>query len=63
METIERHFQYIDHYERQIARERAKKRPHLGMIACAEGYIAHSRERIRVLNEAYAAEFWANYKN
>ncbi len=60
MESIMRHFDYIDHYERQVARERAKKKPRLDIIASATEYIEHSRRRISVLNEEYAAQFFAN---
>ena len=58
METINRHFDYIDHYERIAAREAAKSKPNPGVIACAQGYIEHSHARITILNEAYAAEFY-----
>lgn len=55
-----RHFDYIDHYERQVARERAKKKPRLDIIASATEYIEHSRRRISILNDEYAAQFFAN---
>jgi hypothetical protein len=58
METINRHFDYIDHYERIAAREAAKPKPNHGVIACALGYVEHSRARIAILNAAYAAEFY-----
>ena len=60
MESIMRHFDYIDHYERQVARERAKKKPRLDIIASATEYIEHSRTRISILNDEYAAQFLAN---
>jgi len=55
-----RHFDYIDHYERIVARERAKKKPRLDVIASAMEYVTHSRARIEILNEEYAAQFFAN---
>lgn len=58
METINRHFDYIDHYERIAAREAAKPKPNPGVIACALQYVEHSRARITILNAAYAAEFY-----
>jgi len=57
METINRHFDYILHYERQAEREAAKKKPNVDIIASAMAYVAHSRARIAILNEAYTAEF------
>jgi hypothetical protein len=57
METINRHFDYIDHYQRQAEREAAKKKPNADVIASAKAYIAHSRIRIAILNEVYAAQF------
>jgi hypothetical protein len=56
METINRHFDYIDHYQRQAAREAAKKKPNAAIIASAMAYVAHSRERIAILigEEIYA---------
>lgn len=58
METIDRHFDYIDHYQRQAEREAAKQRPNVSIIVSAMAYVAHSRARIAILNEAYAAEFY-----
>lgn len=57
METINRHFDYILHYERQAEREAAKEKPNVDIIASAMAYVAHSRTRIAILNEAYTAEF------
>lgn len=57
METINRHFDYIDHYQRQAEREAAKKKPNADVIASAMAYIAHSRTRIAILNEVYTAQF------
>ena len=57
METIMRHFDYIDHYQRQAEREAAKKKPNVDIIASAMAYVAHSRTRIAILNEAFIAEF------
>ena len=53
-----RHFDYIDHYQRQAEREAAKKKPNADLIASAMAYVAHSRTRIAILNEAYTAEFY-----
>jgi hypothetical protein len=50
METINRHFDYIYHYERQIAREAAKRKPNHAVIASAVSYVQHSRDRIAILN-------------
>jgi hypothetical protein len=52
-----RHFDYIEHYERQAQREAAKKKPNAGLIASHMAYVAHSRTRIEILNEAFIAEF------
>lgn len=52
-----RHFDYIDHYQRQAEREAAKKKPNVDIIASAMAYVAHSRTRIAILNEAFIAEF------
>ena len=49
METINRHFDYIDYYERQIAREAAKRKPNQAIISSAQSYIDHSRNRIAIL--------------
>jgi hypothetical protein len=57
METIMRHFDYIEHYERQAQREAAKKKPNADLIASHMAYVAHSRTRIAILNEAFIAEF------
>jgi|LakMenE18May11ns_1017448.scaffolds.fasta_scaffold9940025_5 hypothetical protein len=59
METINRHFDYIDHYERIAAREAAKAKPNQKVIACALGYVEHSRARIAILNAEYALRFYA----
>ena len=58
METIKRHIEYILHYQRQAEREAAKKKPNPDIIASAMAYVAHSRMRIEILNEAYAADFY-----
>ena len=58
METINRHFEYIDHYTRQAEREAAKAKPRLDVIVSAMRYVEHSRTRIAILNAAYAAEFY-----
>ena len=60
MESIMRHFDYIDHYERIVARERARKKPRLDVIASAMEYVTHSRARIEILNDEYTAQFLAN---
>ena len=52
-----RHFDYIDHYQRQAEREAAKKKPNADLIASAMAYVAHSLARIEILNEAFIAEF------
>ena len=52
METTRRHYEYIIHYENEIAREKAKKRPRPGYIVACENMIAHSRKRITFLNNA-----------
>jgi hypothetical protein len=57
METIMRHFDYIEHYQRQAEREAAKKKPNADLIASAMAYVAHSQTRIAILNEAFIAEF------
>lgn len=49
METINRHFDYIDYYERQIARESAKRKPNQAVITSAQSYVDHSRSRISIL--------------
>jgi hypothetical protein len=43
---------YIGYYERQMEREKAKRSPRQSAIECYKGYIAHSKARILVLNEA-----------
>jgi hypothetical protein len=58
METINRHFDYIDHYERTAAREAAKQKPRREVIASAMRYVEHSRARIAILNAEYAAQFY-----
>jgi hypothetical protein len=50
METMNRHFDYIYHYEREIAREAAKRKPNQAIIASAQSYVDHSRNRIAILN-------------
>jgi hypothetical protein len=50
METINRHFDYIYHYEREIACEAAKRKPNQAIIASAQSYVDHSRDRIAILN-------------
>ena len=50
METINRHFDYIFYYERQIDREAAKRKPNQAIIASAQSYVDHSRNRISILN-------------
>lgn len=52
-----RHFDYIEHYQRQAEREAAKKKPNADLIASAMAYVAHSQTRIAILNEAFIAEF------
>lgn len=50
METINRHFDYIDRYTRQAEREAAKKKPRLDVIASAQRYVEHSRARVVILS-------------
>ena len=52
MENINRHFDYILHYQRQAEREAAKKKPNPDIIASAMAYVAHSQARIAILNKA-----------
>ena len=58
METINRHYDYIIHYQRQADREAARKKPNVDIIASAMAYVAHSRARIAILNDEYAAQFY-----
>jgi hypothetical protein len=52
METVNRHMDYIGYYERQMEKETAKRNPRIEVIQSCKDYIAHSRARILVLNEA-----------
>ena len=52
-----RHFDYIEYYERQAHREAAIKKPNADILASHMAYVAHSRIRIAILNEAFIAEF------
>lgn len=49
METTRRHYEYIIHYEMQIARECGKVRPRQLFIASCRRMINHSRERLAVI--------------
>jgi hypothetical protein len=49
METTKRHFEYVIHYENEMAKEKQKKKPRAGYIIACEKMIIHSRERISVL--------------